>query len=313
MPASRNEGDLDSEIRVFLGTKFPNATIHSIRNTNNLVYRIECAGKTFSDKVMVDDDIPVEYFVEFSKELQKSIRTQAIIEVFRKHEGAPSDCIVSSFIEGRDLAKVLNGRDAARSRNLIGFLLKYVETCVNLPRFFEGFGTYKTRSVRFEKFEEFLDFHARKYWSRARKFYDPAVAHAVDRWVDGLEQVAKTARSFRPVAIDSNLRNFIVDDSGEVILLNVPIVAWSCRAHAVGAVSAHLRPFRFRDEWLDRATENWSAEERASVSHYEAWTLLGILSFYAVRAPDRPDEWRNWGAERSLREDFADLILQLDD
>ena len=38
--------------------------------------------------------------------------------------------------------------------------------------------------------------------------------------------------------------------------------------------------------------------------------MLGILSFYADRHPDRPESWRNFGSPRPLRDDFVDHLEQ---
>ena len=38
--------------------------------------------------------------------------------------------------------------------------------------------------------------------------------------------------------------------------------------------------------------------------------MLGVLSFYADRHPDRPQTWRNFGSPRPLRDDFMTHLDQ---
>jgi hypothetical protein len=212
------------------------------------------------------------------------------------------------------LAAILSEGGAPRipEGRLVEFFTRYLAASRRLPPMFDGFGLYKQDGPRFSSHQEFLRAYADKYWRRVRPFVDGEAAERVDLWVaHGLRAASLAPEGFGPIVVDSNLRNFIVTDEGELVLLNVPIVGRSTRAHAVAAVAAHLRPFAVRQAFLGRVTEGWSVEERSAVAHLEAWTLLGILSFYAVRAPERPSEWRNWGATRSLREDFLELVASI--
>lgn len=92
------------------------------------------------------------------------------------------------------------------------------------------------------------------------------------------------------------------------MVLNVPIAAVSTPAHAVAAISAHLRNRKVRHQFLDAAAEGICTEDLEMVPHFELWQLLGILSFYAVREPDRQREWQNWGSPVPLDEDFRSLV-----
>jgi hypothetical protein len=296
---------------IFLRKIYPGGHISSLSDTNNRIYKVKTAAETLSAKLMLDADIPLDYFVGSSKVLQGDLPVQRVGAVYRETDGAPFDCIISEYVEGIDLATALREEGVVEQEKVIQFFGRYIAACAKLDKFFDGFGVYKLDGPMFDSFADYIDNYANKYWARARSFFDHDTALAVDGWISRLRQVCDAAEHFRPVAIDSNLRNFVVDDSGGLILLNVPIVAWSCRAHAVGAVSAHLRSFPLRELWLQHATNGWPSEERAMVAHFEAWTLLGILSFYAVREPERPDKWRNWGSTRNLRDDFAELILEL--
>ncbi|MBV8687166.1 MAG: hypothetical protein JOZ90_14990 [Alphaproteobacteria bacterium] len=298
----------------FVRLTFPGAVVTPLSATNNEIFKVEDGATTLTAKRMIDADVPIPYFVQCSEALGRRLPVPRIERVFREAEGAPFDCIVSEFVEGRDLAAALAGEGPARidDEELVAFLTRYVGAFDSLPRMFEGFGLYKKDALRFSDHGEFLRAYADKYWQRVRPFVDAPAARQVDAWIaDGIEAASAAPSGFQAVVVDSNLRNFVLAEDGSLVLLNVPIVGWSTRAHGVAAVAAHLRPFPARRLFLERATRGWPAEEYAAVGHLEAWTLLGILSFYAVRAPAHPAEWRNWGATRGLRDDFTSLVAEL--
>jgi hypothetical protein len=300
----------------FVQVTFPGAVVTPLSSTNNEIYKVEFEGAMLSAKRMVDADVPISYFARCSEILAGSLPIPRIEGIFRKADGAAFDCIVTEFVDGQDLAATLSGTEPLRipDEKLVGFLAEYLGASRGLPRMFDGFGLYKQDGPRFSSHPEFLRFYAEKYWGRVRPFVDEAARRQVERWIaTGILAASFAPEGFQPIVVDSNLRNFIVTNDGELVLLNVPIVGWSTRAHAVAAIATHLRPFAVRRVFLDQATRSWTGEERAAIPHLEAWTLLGILSFYAVREPDRASEWRNWGATRSLRDDFLDLIDQVSD
>jgi hypothetical protein len=295
----------------FVQLTFPDATITPLSSTNNEIYKVECEGEVLSAKRMVDADVPIPYFVQCSETLAKLLPVPKIELVFREDDGAAFDCIVSQFVDGHDLAAVLSQTAPVRipDEKLVDFLDKYLSASQSLSPMFDGFGLYKRDAPRFSDHSDFLRTYADKYWRRVRPFIDGQAAEQVDHWIaHGLCRASLAPEGFQPIVVDSNLRNFIVTNGGEPVLLNVPIVGCSNRAHAVAAIAAHLRPFAVRKVFLEHVTQGWAPEERAAIAHLEAWTLLGILSFYAVRAPAQPAEWRNWGARRSLRDDFIELI-----
>jgi hypothetical protein len=295
----------------FVQLTFPDATITPLSSTNNEICKVEDKGATLSAKRMVDADVPIPYFVQCSETLGRLLPVPRIERIFREVDGAAFDCIVSRFVDGHDLAAVLSGTAPLRIANgkLVDFLTRYLGAGQSLSPMFEGFGLYKRDAPRFSDHLDFLRTYADKYWRRVRPFIDGQAARQVDHWIaQGISGASVAPEGFQPIVVDSNLRNFIVTNEGELVLLNVPIVGWSSRAHAVAAIAAHLRPFAVRKVFLEHVTQGWAREECAAIAHLEAWTLLGILSFYAVRAPAQPDDWRNWGATRSLRDDFIELI-----
>ncbi|HEX9964819.1 MAG TPA: hypothetical protein VGB04_07530 [Allosphingosinicella sp.] len=304
----------DLSFAEFIQQTFPNAIVTPLSSTNNEIYKVEDKGSTLTAKRMVDTDVPISYFARCSEILEQALPIPRIERIFFEADGAPFDSIVSEYIEGHDLAAILSEGGALRipDDRLVEFFARYLAASRRLPPMFEGFGLYKQDGPRYSSHQEFLRAYADKYWRRVRPFVDGEAGERVDHWVThGLRAASLAPEGFAPIVVDSNLRNFIVTNEGELALLNVPIVGRSTRAHAVAAVAAHLRPFAVREAFLDRLTEGWSLEERSAVAHLEAWTLLGILSFYAVRAPERPSEWRNWGATRSLRDDFLELVASI--
>jgi len=295
----------------FVQLTFPGAVITPLSSTNNEIYKVESEGAVLSAKRMVDADVPISYFARCSEILGASLPVPKVERIFRTADGAAFDCIVTEFVDGQDLAATLSGTEPLHipDEKLLGFLADYLAASAGLPPMFAGFGLYKQDGPRFPSHMDFLRAYAEKYWRRVRPFVDGAAQRRVDRWIaSGIGAASLAPQGFQPIVVDSNLRNFIVTGAGELVLLNVPIVGRSTRAHAVAAIAAHLRPFSVRRPFLDRSTRGWTGEERAAIAHLEAWTLLGILSFYAVREPERPAEWRNWGAVRSLRDDFLELI-----
>ena len=142
-------------------------------------------------------------------------------------------------------------------------------------------------------------------------FFDDRVQRTVDRWIDGgLAAATVEDQAFGVVAIDANLKNFIVTTDGSLVVLNVPIAGLSSTAHAVGALSVNLRHHRERDLFFNEVARRIPEARLDLVPHFELWNMLGILSFYADRHPDRPESWRNFGSPRPLRDDFVAHIEQ---
>lgn len=303
-----------SQFFVWISQKYPASSIEIISNTNNEIYKIQHKNDIFCAKNMIDIDIPLEYFSKCSKTMEGKIPYQKIIEVIHKNDENEFNCILSEYLDGYDLASVLNKAVdlTVPIKKIIDFFIQYMNICEQFPRMFHGFGIYKSDAPSFSNHSDFLCHYARKYWSRARPYFEPPIANWVDQWIEGGLQPALIAPAGHiSIPVDSNLKNFLVTNDQELAVLNVPIVGRSSRAHAVAAISTHLRPFAEHRRFLERATDGWSDAEYAAVAHFEAWTLLGILSFYAVREPETPQSWRNWGAARSLRDEFADVIGQL--
>lgn len=299
---------------VWVSNEYPDASIEIISNTNNEIYKIISKNGTFCIKNMLDIDIPLEYFAKCSKVMEGKILTQKIIKIIHKNDQNSFNCIVSEYLEGCDLAHILkNGSgQALQSKKTVEFFLGYMNICEQFPLMFDGFGIYKSDAPSFDNHGSFLCHYARKYWSRARPYFERPIVNWVDQWIEGgLKSALIAPAGYISIPVDSNLRNFLVTNDQELAVLNVPIVGRSSRAHAVAAISTHLRPFAEHRQFLDRATDGWSDAESAAVTHFEAWTLLGILSFYAVREPETPQNWRNWGATRGLRDEFTDVIRQL--
>ena len=180
-----------------------------------------------------------------------------------------------------------------------------------MPPLRPGFGLYKRKAPTFATHGEFVEHYARRYWNRSRSFFDDRVQRTVDRWIDGgLAAATVEDQAFGVVAIDANLKNFIVTTDGSLVVLNVPITGLSSTAHAVGALSVNLRHHRERDLFLNEVARRLPEVRLDLVPHFELWNMLGILSFYADRHPDRPESWRNFGSPRPLCDDFVTHLDQ---
>ena len=180
---------------------------------------------------------------------------------------------------------------------------------LDVPPLRPGFGLYKRKAQTFATHREFIEDYARRYWNRSRPFFDDRVQRAVDQWIDGgLAAATVEDQAFGVVAIDANLKNFIVTANGSLVVLNVLIAGLSSTAHAVGALSVNLRHHPERDLFFNEVARRLPEVRLDLVPHFELWNMLGILSFYADRHPDRPESWRNFGSPRPLRDDFVDHL-----
>jgi hypothetical protein len=303
-----------SEFTNYLRDRYPDARITPLSSTNNQIYTVEQSGSVLSAKLVTDTDIPLSYFAACSVALGQRILVPAVVDILQVSHGAPFDAIIADYVHGRDLSSSLSDplSNAADGAAIVDFMLRYIDAVAGVKPLFAGFGLFKNSAQPFADHHSFLLSFARKYFGRVAPFMTVPDRLMVDQWLEkGLAAASEAPMGYQCVGIDSNLRNFVITADHSLALLNVPIVGWSTRAHAVAAISAHLRPFPIRAEFLARATDQWSGAERAAVDHLEAWTLLGILSFYAVRAPDDPASWRNWGAERNLKDDFIDIIRDI--
>jgi Phosphotransferase enzyme family len=303
-----------SEFRTFLDETFDGAQIKELSGSNNTVYLVRTGAGEVVAKHVTDTDIPLTYLAAASARLAGHIPVQRILRVYETERGDPFDAVIAEYVEGHDLATVLSGAaGVAPPADLAGYFCRFLAACRELPRMHDGFGLYKRGAAAIPTHPEFVRYYANRYWSRVRPFYagTPVVA-AVDDWIaTGFEAAAgRVADAYPVVPVDANLKNFILTPDGRVVLLNVPIAARSLPAHAVAAVSIHLRNRPYHEEFLRAAGTGPDAVALDLVPHFEMWTMLGILSFHAVRDPRRPREWRNWGAPAPLYEDFRGLVAR---
>ncbi len=305
--------DIDIEFRTFLEKLYPGATFIRLSDSNNQVVKLKSGGQTVVVKKIVDVDIPIEYMNKISRLISRDIPTQEVIRVFRQAEGAPFDCVVSSYIDGIDMANVIDGKgEMPTVEKLTKFLMEFMTACSNLPRLIPNFALYKVGAKQFSSQSEFLLYYTRKYWQRVQHLIsDESVRRWMEHWIRSGIAHAMAGSEYQTVAIDVNLRNYIVQHDGSLALLNVPIVGWSSRAHAVACISVHYRNHPFRTKFLNVATKGFSLEEISAIEYLELWYLLGILSFYVTKNTKNPSRWCNWGASIPLLKDFSSLVKKL--
>jgi hypothetical protein len=298
--------------RDFLVEEFPGARISELSGSNNLVYQVRTEHGPLVAKHVTDGDIPLGYLAEATAALGEHLPVQRIHRVCRTEAGDPFDAVFAEYVEGENLAAAMGREDGGVSTEaLVDHLCAFVRACRHLPPMREGYGLYKKEAPSLATWPEFVVHYGRRYWNRVRPFYQgTSTADAVDRWLDGgfAETAAAHPAAHTVVSIDANLKNTVVTPEGSVVVLNVPIAALSTPAHAVGAISLHLRHRQPYKPFLDAAAEQLCPDDAALIPHFELWGMLGILSFYAVREPDRQREWRNWGSPVLLDDDFRDLV-----
>ena len=297
-----------NSFEAFVAERFSRSQVIPLSGTNNDVYLVTNDGGSVVVKLVTDGDIPLDYLAEVNRVLARRLPTQAVREIHEACDAEPFDVVVADYIDGVDLAAVL-GSDAALSFDraaVASFLVDFLEAMADVPPLHPGFGLYKRGAPTFAAHSEFIEHYARRYWSRSRPFFDDGVQRTVDRWIDGGFAAATAVdEAFGVVAIDANLKNFMVAADGSLVVLNVPIAGLSSIAHAVGALSVNLRHHPERDLFLDEIAGRFPEVRLDLVPHFELWNMLGVLSFYAERHPDRPESWRNFGSPRPLRHDFV--------
>ena len=302
-----------SSFEAFVAQRFPQSRMVPLSKTNNDVYRVTNDDGSVVVKLVTDGDIPLEYLVEVTRVVARRLPTQAVREIHAACHAEPFDAVVSDYIEGVDLAAVL-GSDAACPLDraaTAAFLVDFLDAMLEVLPLRPGFGLYKRKAPTFATHREFIEHYARRYWNRSRSFFDDRVQRTVDQWIDGGFAAATIDdQLFGVTAIDANLKNFIVTANGSLAVLNVPIVGLSSIAHAVGAISVNLRHHPERDLFLREVARRRPEVRLDLVAHFELWNMLGLLSFYADRHPDRPQNWRNFGSPRPLRDDFITHLDQ---
>ncbi|MDT0266104.1 phosphotransferase [Streptomyces sp. DSM 44915] len=296
----------------FLAAEFPGARVSELSGSNNTVFHVESDDGPMVVKHVTDTDIPLSYLADANARLAEFMPVQRVFRVCETERGDPFDAVFSEYLEGENLATLLERPDAGpTTEELVDHLCRFVLACRELPRLHDGFGLYKREAPVLGSHPDFVLHYARRYWGRARPFYEGTpVGRAVDAWLD--EGLAAALRRhpvpYTVVSIDSNLKNFLVTPDGRIVVLNVPIAGHSTPAHAVGAISTHLRGREPHQPFLRAAAERLCPQDADLVPHFELWGLLGILSFYAVRHPDQRHSWRNWGSPVLLDEDFRGLV-----
>jgi hypothetical protein len=304
-----------SMFTAFLEREYPGSHITELSGSNNSVFLVNSAAGALIAKHVTDADISLDYLATANNYLADYLPVQKIFRIYQQEQGDPFDGVLAEYVEGSDLATVLAQDQAALPADeLAGYLVRFLAACRELPRMHQGFGLYKRKAPVIATYQEFLEHYARRYWGRARPFYAGSpIGEAVDEWIEhGLvSAVSRHPAPFAVVPVDANLKNFILTPDRGIVALNVPIAAVSTPAHAVAAVSVHLRNQPLRESFLAQARHSSCPDDFAMVEHFELWTLIGILSFYAVREPDRRGEWRDWGSPVPLDGDFQSLVQGL--
>jgi hypothetical protein len=301
------------QFRDFLAAEFPGDEIEQLSGSNNLVYLVRTSTGPIVAKHVVDADIPLSYLAEANRRLADHLPVQQILRVFETARDDPFDAVFAEYVAGVDLADVLTG-DAEGElpmTELAEYLARFVVACRDLPKMHGSFGMYKRDAPTFAAHVDYVVHYGRRYWGRVRPFYaGTPVADAIDAWLDGgfARAAGRHPAPYSVVPIDANLKNFILTPEGRIVVLNVPIAAVSTPAHAVAAISTHLRNREHHAHFLKEAAARVLADDAEMVPHFEMWLLLGILSFYAVRQPDRQAQWRDWGAPVPLSDDFTGLV-----
>ncbi|MFK0686563.1 hypothetical protein NQ774_20000 [Ochrobactrum sp. BD61] len=301
---------IDIEFSQFLERELPGSKHVVVSTGNNLVVRATSAEGDFIAKKIIDTDIPVEYFLEINSVISQHIDVQKIRRAFYQED---STYIVSEFVDGENLAVYLAGdRTTAQLESVASYLARFCEATRSVSPLAPGFGLSKVGAPTFSSHIEFLQFYAKKYWSRVRdSLVDESLVEWLDQWVCGQIEEVGQDREHRTVSIDSNMRNFIIRPNGIITLLNMPIVGYSTQSHAIASLSVHLRNTRLHEIFLTKVDTDLAAPTARAVRHLELWHILGIMSFYAVRNPGNSNEWRNWGSPVPLLHDVRQIARSL--
>lgn len=305
-----------SDFREYVTRCYPGADVVALSESNNMVYRVDAPGGSIVAKHVLDADIPIAWLAGANAALAATVPVQQILRVLDTACGDPYDAVFAEYVEGDNLADVLHD-DGQRvtDAELADYLCRFVVACRDMPQLRDGYGLFKRSAVVDDDHAGFVVRHVRRYWQRVRPHLDATpVRDVVDDWVThGLAAALSQAGGVRHhvIAIDANLRNFVVTPDGRIVVLNVPIAARSTSAHAVAAVAVHLRHRSVHDVFTAAASRSVCRDDADLVPHFELWHLLGVLSFYAVRDPEHRAQWRNWGSPVPLLEDLDGLVRAL--
>ena len=297
-----------SALDLFVTEKFPRSQIVPLSGTNNDVYLVTNDDGSVVVKRVTDSDIPLDYLSKVNRVIAERLPTQTVREVHFASDARAFDVVIAEYIDGVDLATALStDAELLLDRATISsFLVDFLEAMLHVPPLHPGFGLFKRKAQMFASHSKFIEHYARRYWNRSWSYFDSDVQRLVEQWIDyGLTAATADDRAFGVVAIDANLKNFIVANDGSLVVLNVPIVGLSSIAHGVGALSVNLRHHPEQSLFLDEVASRLPEIRLDLVPHFELWNMLGVLSFYADRHPDSPESWRNFGSPRPLRDDFV--------
>ncbi|MDE0065758.1 MAG: hypothetical protein OXN44_02680 [Acidimicrobiaceae bacterium] len=297
-----------SPLETFVSKRFPRSQVVPLSGTNNDVYLVTNDDRVVVVKLVTDRDIPLDYLAKVNQVIAQRLPTQGVREVHLASDEHSIDVVVAEYIDGVDLATTLNSdTESSFDRAAIpSFFVDLLEAMLLVPPLHPGFGLFKRSAQTFVSHGQFIKHYALRYWNRVRPYFDDHVQRSVEQWINnGLTAATADDQPFGVVAIDANLKNFVVATDGSLVLLNVPIVGLSSIAHGVGALSVNLRHHPERSLFLSEVASRLPETRLDLVQHYELWNMLGVLSFYAKRHPDCPESWQNFGSPTPLCDDFV--------
>lgn len=293
---------------------FPEAEIALLSESNNKVWKVVLPTKEILVfKQISDIDIPVDYMIDVGNSLShRGVCSVPAKIIYRdQHQTA----IVMPFVDGQPVNEWLSSVDDSHSIELFArFMSEFLIHCRDLPRLRSGYGLYKKDAPFFDSPHEFISFYANKYWARVRPKLDPKIRAVsfIDRWLSGGLRGVAAGTEGVTVSIDSNLKNFLRLQDGSFCSLNVPIVGFSTRAHALGAASFHLRYTPCWPRFWQQSSAELPEAEAVAALQLELWQVLGVMSFYSGRVSTPPEAWSNWGSAVTLLHHLNDLVDQLE-
>ncbi len=303
-----------TEIQNYISSLWKGSSLSLLSDTNNYVYRVEIGRHICVVKVIVDNDIPTNYLVNYMLQLRKHMRVPEVYDVRYLREELGIDLIVMEYIKGESLANVVHIDDNVLHMNITDSFINCLEIFKHIDPPSKSIGLFKVNSPSFESISMFNEFYLLKYWRKCKQFIsETSFINTIENWLSHtsalIEEFDALPSQFSPV--DLNLKNFLINGK-QIVLLNIPILGNTHPAHGMGAAAAQLRHSKAGILLREYFSHKYPHINQYIINYFEIWMLIGILAFYAGKQPNALKLAKNWGSPVSLMEDIGRLVTSWD-
>tara|TARA_R110000868_G_scaffold138329_1_gene352348 strand:+ start:60448 stop:61404 length:957 start_codon:yes stop_codon:yes gene_type:complete len=288
-----------------------------ISDSNNDVYLVHTNAGLYTFKLLSDLDIDLEFVKRCNEFISHKISCQKILKVDElPHLLNGHPFVVSEYMQGRDLRDVIESGDItedieAKFLVLLEELLSAINEIPSLPK--EGYGAYKTSRPLYKTFDGSINAAISIYAGKFSKAFGTSSKWGHFEKVLTSYCAMKSQEgnySFAVVSFDMNLKNFIMDDSGNLNLLNLPILGFSICEAGVGEMTSQLIGSPLRAKLMDIYVKQ--GMDKGLIVFYETIALLGTLSAATGTDFSYIEDVECWGYKANVAQSIEENIAKLE-